>query len=314
MRRPGLAASCLVAALMIAPAARAQTDPAVAEKLFREGKALFDKKEYPEACAKLAESQRLDPASGTLLALAVCHEAEGKLATAWGEYTNTVSLSHKDGNPKREKAAAARAALIEPKLSYVTFEVAPASATLDGLVLKRDGTVLGAASWHDVPIDPGEHTVDVTAPGKKPYTAKFTVDGHSTTVNVPGLADAPKPPPPPPPPPPFPWRTVGFVTAGVGLATLVVGSVLGGVAIAKSSDAKSRCTESICTDAGAIDENNTAGGLADTSTAMFVVGLLVGGGGAAIVLLNPPPKTPAKAGFTFAPGPGDVGASVGWRF
>src|SRR5262245_5300846 len=61
---------------------RAQ-DPAAAEARFREARALLQENRVSEACAKFAESNRLDPSSGTLLNLANCHKTEGKLATAW---------------------------------------------------------------------------------------------------------------------------------------------------------------------------------------------------------------------------------------
>src|SRR4051812_48456348 len=98
----------LGAVLCCAPlVARAATpaDKAAAESLFASALALLSEKKFSEACPKLEESQRLDPASGTLLNLAWCHEMEGKTATAWAEYKKLLALADAEGRVDRSTEA-----------------------------------------------------------------------------------------------------------------------------------------------------------------------------------------------------------------
>ena len=93
--RGGLAAAGAIVALAASFPLQAQpsTDAAIAEALFQEGKALLDRGEVPAACRKLEESVRLDRLPGSLLNLALCHEAEGRVATAWGELTEALAVA-----------------------------------------------------------------------------------------------------------------------------------------------------------------------------------------------------------------------------
>jgi hypothetical protein len=63
--------------------ARAQAESSsTAETLFREGREAVKRGDYAVACPKFAESQRLDPANGTLLNLALCEEGWGQVSEA----------------------------------------------------------------------------------------------------------------------------------------------------------------------------------------------------------------------------------------
>src|ERR1700722_3703046 len=78
------------------------TNAAAAQVLFDQGKALMDKGDYLRACTQLEESQKVQAAGGTLLFLALCREGEGKTATAWTRFNETVSMARRDGRSDRE--------------------------------------------------------------------------------------------------------------------------------------------------------------------------------------------------------------------
>src|SRR5258706_7643021 len=81
---------------LVAVAQPAGTEVALAEVLYQKGRQLMTEGKFAEACPKFGESYRLDAATGTLLNLASCHEAEHKLATAWLEFTEAVAAAKRD--------------------------------------------------------------------------------------------------------------------------------------------------------------------------------------------------------------------------
>jgi serine/threonine-protein kinase len=170
-------------------------DTVTAEVLFREGKSLMDAGDYAAACAKLSESYAQDPATGTLLALALCQEQAGRTASAWATFAEVASRAKRDGRSDREQAAREHVQALEPKLSRLTITVAEATAKLSGLVVQRDGVAVSPGVWGTgVPVDPGEHAIEVSAPGKRPWAARVNIGAASDVqaVQVPVLEDAPQ--------------------------------------------------------------------------------------------------------------------------
>src|SRR5687768_6266689 len=121
-------------------------DRAAAEALFRDAKRLMDKKEWPDACRKLEESQRLDPQGGTLLNLAVCHAREGRTASAWVEFQEAVAAARETKRKDRIKLAERELKALERSLSRLTVEV-PAEARVPGLRIQRGGETVGQGAW-----------------------------------------------------------------------------------------------------------------------------------------------------------------------
>ncbi|HKQ67783.1 MAG TPA: hypothetical protein VJT73_00515 [Polyangiaceae bacterium] len=192
--------STLVLVLLVAGAtlereANAQAssaDRALAETLFTDAKKLVQAKKYSEACPKFAESQRLDPAPGTVLNLGLCHESEGKLASAWVELKQAQALARTDGRADRAKLCAEHIAAIEPKLARLTIAIVPEAEM--GLEIKLDGSLVGKAGWGTAsPVDPGSHLVQASAPGKRSWESRVEVSPGASkqTVSVPKLADEP---------------------------------------------------------------------------------------------------------------------------
>src|SRR5262245_21964036 len=116
--------STIALALVISLAKRdasAQVATAAAEALFKDGKALMDRGDYAAACAKFAESERLDASSGTMLNLGRCLAQQGKTASAWAKYLEAGRIAREQGRAARAAEAKKKAAELEPDLSYLAI-------------------------------------------------------------------------------------------------------------------------------------------------------------------------------------------------
>ena len=176
--------------LSIVTSAHAQGNETLAEALFDEGRSLSEAREYDKACAKFKESQRLDPATGTLLNLAICYEKAGRLATAWTTWREAASSARAANQLDREEHARDMAKKIEGKLARLTLTVNGTNNLPQGFWVTQDGTAQPQAAWGvSLPIDGGAHHFEAGAPGFLTWRSDVQVkDGQTLTVTVPILA------------------------------------------------------------------------------------------------------------------------------
>ncbi len=302
---------------------------AVAEMLFFTARGLMEAGRVSEACAKLNESYRLDPAAGTLLNLGVCHEKEGKIASAWGEFRQSIADARKNNRPDREKLASDRVAVIEPELPFLTITVPDNVRKIPGLVISRNGVPLNAAAWStELPVDPGQVEIEETAPDYKPKTLKLTIANkqHSTLTAEPlELAPIFKPPPP------F-WtakREWGALIFGSGAVLAGVGGYFGVQAINNVSTSNTNCPNDRAgvqrcngTGVNSMNDAQTQAWVSDIGIGVGAAAALVGaylfitGGEAAQEGPPGPPPTPSAGrwNWTLTGGPRSAGGAVSTTF
>ena len=289
---------------LLSPAIAHAGNEAAAEALFAEGQKLVKEKKYAEACAKFAESNRLDRGAGTLIHLADCYEKNKQTASAWAAWKDASSAAQAINRQDWQKLANDRSNKLEPKLAKVTIKV---PEPVDKMEVTKDGAPFAQATWNTpLPVDVGPHTIEATAPGFKPSktTATVSKDGEKLDVVIPKLEAMPADPAlakteptKPEPAKPAPkkdeddgsgQRTVGFIVAGVGVAGLAVGGVTGLMAMSANNEAKDKCPQDgACANKDGVDANDSAKTLGLVSTIGFGAGAALIIGGAVLIFTAP---------------------------
>jgi tetratricopeptide (TPR) repeat protein len=259
--------------------AQNRSDVEAADRAFREALALMDGGRYSEACTKLEASDRLAPASGTLLNLADCYEHLGRIGSAWKAFEGAAARAKTNGKQERERVARERAASLVPRLSRLVL-VAPAELPA-GLALALDGEMLAIpAGSNSIVVDPGAHALVASAPERQSYSATLGpfAEGQTITFRLPNLAHAAQGSPAAPEPAASTsarvdgQRVGAIVSAGVGVVGIVAGTAFGLHSLARHNESVEHCERNPCQDprgVSAMDEARTAG---DRATAGFIIG------------------------------------------
>jgi hypothetical protein len=260
-------------------------DRAAAQALFDEGRELMEQGRASDACPRFEESERLEPGLGTRFHLATCYEALGRLASAHALFLEVAAEAAQRKQAERERVARERARAVEPRLARLTIEV---PFVLPALRIERDGEVVGSAQWGlPVPVDPGVHRVNASAPGREAWAAEVSVpsDARVTRVNVPPLAEHNQP---------FfaPFsRKLGLAALGVGAGTLALGGVFAAQAISKKNASnREGCREQSCSSQAGLSLRREALAAGDRATWAMGLGLVSLGAAAALFWAWPTPE------------------------
>jgi hypothetical protein len=324
---PALVACCAAVSLpSVARAEASAAQKAAAESLFDDGLKAMKGGHFAEACPKLEESERIDPAIGTLLYLGECYEKTGRTASAWATFREAASAAAAQGENDRTRIATARADRLQPSLSKLTIRVAPETAQLSALRITRDNTALASALFGiAIPVDPGKYHIVASADGYQSFETDIDVtpNGDSKSVEIPALkvsttaappaaglgataagntaSETPTSIPPRNPEPEAPrshgngLRSAAYVTGALGVVGLGIGSYFGIRAISKNSDAESHCPRgNLCDDTQGESLTNDAKHAAVASNIAIGVGaaLVVGG---VVLFLTSKPAEPTAA-------------------
>lgn len=269
----------------------------------------MEAEQFSEACPLLEQSYKLDPKAGTLFTLANCRDLEGKIASAsarYGEYLRLLAnmpASDQQKHTTRASMAEARVHELSSRLPTLVVKwsgVLPPQAKIfvDDLELGRQAPAL------PLPLDPGPHEITVQQTGE-PNTQRtifleiaqsktFDVDTEVSLVKPKVEVIAPRATAPPIEIPkiqygPNPRKLAGFITLGVGGASLVFGGVMGALALSEKQLVDAHCAGStgIDCDTTGFSAAEKMRAYATPSTAAIIAGSILTTAGVVLVLTAP---------------------------
>ncbi len=318
----------VAAALLGSPALAA--DPSAADRdtsrsLYAQGMDALDKRDYAAAERACGGAYALVKVTTAATCWARALEGLGRLIEARDVFVEATHIPAKpDEAPvlaSAREAARTEADGLEKRIPTVTLalsgpsETAPLQVVLDGVVVKSETARLPRKT------NPGRHTLTVSAQGFGPATADVTIaEGEDRRVEVLLRASSEGPEPRVSvalspgvaggagavPSASASSKVPAFIAFGLGGAGLVVGSILGVMALSDASGLKSQpgCPSSCPPSAQPqIDTLHGHQWGSDIGLGVGVVGLAIG---AALFLTSHTPEGPPATSLRFDAGPGVV--------
>jgi hypothetical protein len=295
-----IVASGLTTVLVAGPASADEASATEADTRFQRAVELMKADDCAEAVPEFLKSQALESSAATLLNLGTCYARLGRKATAWKTYQKAAVAAQAEKDDALHERALQAMKILGPTLTKVQIVTPQGSQPLS---LRLNGEELVNYDGLPIPLDPGESVIEAAAPGREPWRHSVKADdlGATLVVQVPELA-APRPSAPPPPSPLLrerpeersDLRIPAAIVGGVGLASVLVGSIFGLSAAQSYDDSQPYCAGSRCTQAG-IDLRDRASTKAAISTWTVSLGLVATATGVVMWLVSPTHSSSKRA-------------------
>jgi hypothetical protein len=255
-------------------------ETAAARTLAVDGLKLAQANNCAEAVPKLERAEKLYHSTVVASRLGECYVALGRLV----EGTEVLRKSLREPLPAEPTPAHIKALdraqkvldAAKPRIAGLTIKV----VAVEGMIVKVDGNAVPSALVDtEMPTDPGEHRIEVTAPGflksgthvgvgegeKKTITLTLSRDPNAAVAQAPAASAAAASSAPtatsapepnqrrdegaavrPQPPKPAPNRTAAYVAYGIGGAALAAGGVLGYLTMKRHEELQGSCPADVC--------------------------------------------------------------------
>ena len=186
----------LALAASSAHAAPGDVEVRAARQLFVDAEKDEDGGRWADALVKLRRVAQVKLTAGIHYHLALCEEHLGQLAAALDEYTSADTQARAENAQDVLRLVGKRLADLGPRVPRLTIRLVPAVAdatvTLDGARLSP--AMFGTA----LPVDPGEHRIEATAPNRPPISRTVTMrERDQTAIDLPLAEPSPTPLPAP---------------------------------------------------------------------------------------------------------------------
>jgi hypothetical protein len=280
-----------------------------ADALFHEGKRLYDAGEYAASCAKLRESDSLDPAVGTLCLLAACEEKRSHLVEAMRAYREVARRAKTTGDA-RGAVADKRATELEARIPRIVIEAPEGTQVFVG-----GREIAERGETHPLRLDPGRVEIQAKRRDGTSWSRAYELAERASVVVVISEDDSGDAPPagvddgasgPP---------IASIVLGGVGIAGLGVMTAFGVSAMAQNGDSEDLQLECEAGDAQACGAGRDAREGAQTASTLATVAFGVGvaslaAAGVVWILDDGEGAETDAARTTIAPGPGLAGLAL----